>query len=109
MNWENGQPNARYWVLKLLKDNFGPGDKLVSTSFDGGAVATQAFITKKGKKILLINKQNKEVEIVLASTTGGLSASIVDVTTGENPPATLQLKGNSISLKPFAVAVVEVK
>ena len=109
MNWENGQPNARYWVLKLLKDNFGPGDKLVSTSFDGGAVATQAFITKKGKKILLINKQNKEVEIVLASATGGLSASIVDVTTGENPPATLQLKGNSISLKPFAVAVVEVK
>ena len=109
MNWENGQPNARYWVLKLLKDNFGPGDKLVSTSFDGGAVATQAFITKKGKKILLINKQNKEVEIVLASATGGLNASIVDVTTGENPPATLQLKGNSISLKPFAVAVVEVK
>ena len=25
MNWENGNPNARYWILKLLKDNFGPG------------------------------------------------------------------------------------
>lgn len=66
MNWENGKPNARYWVLKLLINNFGPGDKLVSTSWHGGStngqpssVASQAIITKKGKKILLINKLNK--------------------------------------------------
>ncbi len=24
MDWENGHPNARYWVLKLIKENFGP-------------------------------------------------------------------------------------
>ena len=29
VDWNNGKPNARYWVLKLLHDNFGPGDKLV--------------------------------------------------------------------------------
>jgi hypothetical protein len=32
VDWNTGQPNARYWVLKLLRDNFGPGDKLVETS-----------------------------------------------------------------------------
>ena len=32
MNYNTAQPNARYWVLKLLHDNFGPGDKLVETS-----------------------------------------------------------------------------
>lgn len=109
MNWQNGKPNARYWVLKLLKDNFGPGDKLVNTAFNGDAVATQAFLTKKGKQILLINKQNKEVEIVLAGEESLVGASTVDVSTGENPPASLQLNGNRIRLKPFAVAVVEIK
>ena len=25
VDWETGKPNARYWVVKLLHDNFGPG------------------------------------------------------------------------------------
>src|SRR4029079_15601880 len=53
MNWETGNPNARYWILKLLKDNFGPGDKLVATSLSYGDVISQGFITAKEKKILL--------------------------------------------------------
>ena len=31
-NQNAGAGTARYWVLKLLIDNFGPGDKIVSTS-----------------------------------------------------------------------------
>jgi len=31
VDWDTGQPNARFWVLKLLRANFGPGDKLVNT------------------------------------------------------------------------------
>src|SRR5262249_50938331 len=31
LHWENGQPNARYRVLKLLHDHFVPGDKIVTT------------------------------------------------------------------------------
>ena len=27
IDWKNGKPNARYWVLSLLKDNFHPGDQ----------------------------------------------------------------------------------
>ena len=30
MDWKNGKPNARYWVLKLIKDNFHSGDTLVN-------------------------------------------------------------------------------
>ncbi len=29
MNYNTTEPNPRFWVLKLLKDNFGPGDHLV--------------------------------------------------------------------------------
>ena len=32
VDWITGQPNARYWVLKLIHDNFGPGDKQVEST-----------------------------------------------------------------------------
>ena len=31
MDWTTNKPNARFWVLKLIKDNFHPGDKMVET------------------------------------------------------------------------------
>lgn len=106
MNWENGNPNARYWVLKLLKDNFGPGDKLVSTGINTSVVAAQGFITKEGKKILLINKRNEEIQIQLPADAKGAWLNYVDITTQENPPAKIQLIGNTIKLSPFSVAVI---
>lgn len=107
MDWENGNPNARYWVLKLIKDNFGPGDKLVSSSFNGSDVLCQAFITAKGKKLLLINQRNKEIQINLPAEAKGTHAEYVDVTTGENPPAQIRLANTAITLKPFSVEVVQ--
>lgn len=105
VNWENGNPNARYWVLKLLKDNFGPGDQLVNTTAEGD-IYSQAFITKSGKKILLINRQNKERTVVLPPDAKSKTISSVDVSTGENPPSKIEITDNTITLKPFAVAVV---
>jgi len=32
VDWETGAPNARFRVLELFKNNFGPGDNLVATS-----------------------------------------------------------------------------
>ena len=50
INWTNGKPNARYWVLRLIKDNFGPGDTLIETSVPGNAngnLYAQGFKTKR--------------------------------------------------------------
>ena len=109
MDWENGKPNARYWVLKLIKDNFGPGDKLVSTSFNGDGVICQAFITAKGKKLLLINQRNKEIKINLPAEAREALSENVDLTTGEGLFAQIKLTEAAIALKPFAVAVIEIK
>ena len=49
VDWNTGQPNARFWVLKLLRDNFGPGDKMVETHLDSPYVYAQAFVTPQGK------------------------------------------------------------
>ncbi len=109
MDWENGKPNARYWILKLLKDNFGPGDKLVTTSLNSGDAFCQAFITAKAKKILFINPHNSEVKINLPADAKDATASIVDMSTGENTAAQIPLNSNIITLKPFAVAVIQLK
>src|SRR5207302_10391385 len=65
LNYNTGAPNARFWVLKLLKDNFGPGDRLVETSEHNKDVAAQAFVTARGKKLLVINKRGSLQEISL--------------------------------------------
>jgi len=60
VDWDTGKPNPRFWVLKLLRDNFAPGDKLVETSAPSPTIYAQAFITRAGKrKVLLVNKRNQ--------------------------------------------------
>ena len=110
ISWSNGNPNSRYWVLKLILENFGKGDELVSTRLIGGsAIDYQAFKTKKGKRILLINKRNKDVSIVLPGDLKGSAVRSVDISTRESEPRSEQLSENKLSLKPFSVTVVEVK
>ncbi|MES2277490.1 MAG: glycosyl hydrolase family 39 [Bacteroidota bacterium] len=109
MNWKNSKPNARYWVLKLIKQNFGPGDKLQTTGLSSQDIAAQAFITAKGKKLLLINKHDKELQLDLPVDAKGATVDYVDMTTGDNPIGQTQLSSNTITLKPFAVTVVSWK
>lgn len=109
MNWKTGKPNARYWVLKLLKDNFAAGDALVDAHIAGSGTAgsdltIQAFNARQGKKVLLINKRNKTVKLAVPSFKGG-KLTVVDPSTGDDEPATLTID-REIELKPFAVGVV---
>ena len=109
MNWENGKPNARFWVLKLLRDNFGPGNYIVSTDLNTPEVGAQGFKTRDGRKILLINKRNAEINIQLPADAKDALVSFVDINTNENPPSQNQLSGSIIKLKPFSVAVIKFK
>jgi len=108
MDWDNSKPNARYWVLKEIKDNFGPGDKLVETKLPGNIgsdVAGQAFITASGKKLLLINKHDHAVDVPLPA--GATSATAVDVKSGEAAARSISIDADKITLDPFAVTVVK--
>ena len=103
MNWDNNKPNARYWVLKLLKDNFGPGDKLVETSLPesiGSDVAAQAFVTAKGKKLLLVNKRDHAIDVPLPAGSEHATAIAVDVQSGESAARPVALNGAKITLDP---------
>jgi hypothetical protein len=106
INWKNGKPNARFWALKLIKDNFGPGDTLFTSSVNTPDAAVQAFHTAKGKKLLLINKWNKDIQLDLPAGAKGSRVDYVDISTGDNPVGNYQLNSNTIRLTPFAVTVV---
>jgi hypothetical protein len=111
MNWENGNPNARYWVLRLIKENLGAGDILATTTCKskGNYVVAQGIKTKQGKKLLLINKHNTDAQVLLPADITAGSIKQVDITTQENAPSQTTANGNMITLKPFAVAIVDVK
>jgi hypothetical protein len=106
VDMKTGQPNANFWVIQLLRDNFGPGDKLVDTRLNLDSVSAQGWITHSGeRKVLLINKRNKFITITIPGKGGGVE-EFVDETTGYNPPGHSHLAENSVMLRPFAVAAV---
>jgi hypothetical protein len=105
LDWDTGKPNARFWVLKLLRDNFARGDKLVETTAPAPVVYAQGFIAPDGeRKVLLVNKRD---ELYTLNVPGAAEAELeyVDQTTGEEPPAKTRSTGEQITLKGFAVVV----
>lgn len=104
VDWRTGKPNARYWILKLLHDHLGPGDRLVSTLGGGSAIFAQAVITPAGaRELLLVNKRDRNIEVALPGAKG---ATVESVNRAYQPPAAAQVPGNTLALAPFQVSVV---
>jgi hypothetical protein len=109
MDWKDGKPNARYWVLKLIKDNFHSGDRMIKSDSGSTAFTAQAFITSTGKKVLLVNKRDRVVEARLPGGTSAVSLATVDETSGEGAARVTHPSGDTIHLAPFAVVVASVR
>lgn len=106
VDWKDGKPNARFWVLKLLHDNLGPGDKIVEIADDNPYVYALAFLTRDGKRrVLLINKRDRKFEVAVTGAAAG-EISFVDQTTSYQAPATAKLSGDRLTLGGYSVAVV---
>jgi len=107
LDWKTGKPNARYWVLKLLKDNFAPGDRIVPTELGRNTyVYAQGFVTRDSKrKVLLVNRRNRNIEVTFSGINGA-EVTRVDQTTNFNQPATEKISGEKLALGGFAVAII---
>jgi hypothetical protein len=108
VDWKDGRPNARLWVLKLLHDNFAPGDKIVELGFTpvDPYVSSLAVVTKQGKRrMLLVNKRDRDFDLSIPGAAGG-QLDYVDVTTAFQPPASAKLSSDSLTLHGFSVAVL---
>jgi len=106
INWKTGKPNARYWVLKLIHDNLGPGDALVNTDIVGDGLVAQGFVTGRGKRVLLINRSNRAIMLALPAAYRGAKLTVVDPSTGDNESAGSVIGGQGVDLKPLAVGVI---
>ncbi|MGH9495438.1 MAG: glycosyl hydrolase family 39 [Candidatus Sulfotelmatobacter sp.] len=106
VDWNTGLPNARYRVLELLHRNFGPGDRGVKVSYKSSDVFVTGYISPSGeRKILLVNKRNRDAVVRLAQLAGAREEH-VDVRTGGSAIANGRLDPDQVALGPFAVSVV---
>ncbi len=105
VDWSTGAPNARFRVLELLKNNFGPGDRIVNTVSRSSAVYALGMISPKGgRKLLLVNKRDRDIDLTL----GGRASQVeyVDQTTKGAPPVRQALSANKLTLHGLSVSVV---
>jgi hypothetical protein len=111
INWNTGNGNARYWVLKLLIEYFHDGDKLLLTNTTREDVLhAQAHIScLNSRKVLLLVNKTKESLKVTVNNAKGATMHYVDEFTGDNPPATTILQSDVVALNPFAVAILLVR
>ena len=103
--YQTGLPTARLRILQLIQNTILIGDKLVQTTGDESQFHAQAFEAADAtKKVLLVNKLDKELTIQISDFQNA-DAKIVDVTTGGNPWRTEGIDGG-IRLPSYAVAVI---
>ena len=114
VDWGAGLPNARYRVLQLLKDHFGPGDKLVDMERKGfppspsaNFVYSHGVLTREGgqRRLLLVNTRDRAFTVSLPGAKGG-QVSYVDQTSASAPPASRKVDSETLTLGGYAVAVV---
>jgi hypothetical protein len=74
------------------------------------AVAAQGYRSPGGhRKLLLVNKRDRTVQIALPADTAGGRVESVDTATAEGPPRAAVLAGPILELAPFAVSVVTLR
>ncbi|KAK0108098.1 hypothetical protein ONS95_002919 [Cadophora gregata] len=110
VDYWSGELNARGRVLHLMQKSFGAGDTVVETLFKGkdlgASVHAQAFVTKEGKrKVLLVNKLNETAQVNIKEFGSGLS-EVVDLSTGGKMWRTTTVEGGIYSLTGWATAVL---
>jgi hypothetical protein len=109
INYTTNKPNARFWVLKLIKDNIRPGCKLTETNIDangGGDIAAQAFLDGNKKLILILNKRNKPINISLPQECKNARSLSVNPTSADSPPLESTISNSQATLEPFEVKLV---
>lgn len=106
VDWETGKPNPRFRVLQLIRDNFGPGDRIVETQIPDSYAHAFAVVSPTGQhRLLLINKRQQPMEVSIAGAANA-QEQFVDMSTGSQPPSSRKLASDNVKLGGFSVAVI---
>lgn len=114
VDWQTGEPNARFRVLELLRGSLTPGDILiqdpVAAALDDnarilGVPNRLPFLHDGRRRVLLVNRGNSSVTTNLPGAAGG-NVRIVDMKSAGGPIRTEAVTSSNVELGPYAVAVV---
>ena len=104
VDWNTGGPNARFRVLELLKNHFGPGDKIVKATSHTPYVYALGMVKPNGeRKLLLVSKRDRPLEVELPAT--ATTVDFVDQTSKGGPIRCESRGGGTLTLPGLAVAV----
>jgi hypothetical protein len=107
VDWTTGRPNARFEVLRLLHDNLTPGERMFRMGPFGYDIDTAALESTSGvKKLLLVNKRNRDITLQLPPEFAHGSITTVDVSASTTRPAAQPWSSSTLTLPPFAVTVI---
>lgn len=114
VDWETGEPNARFRVLELLREALVPGIELIvdpvwsalpGTARLLGVPDRLPFMLDDVKRILLVNRGSTTVMTDLPGAEGG-TIRVVDTQSAGGPIQSAVVASPTIELGAYAVAVV---
>ena len=131
VNWETGAPNARFYVLKLLKDHLRRGDQIRDLRSSDSRIYARSFtrmhdcgerdeivasvldcpLLQEGRmesNIIVVNKSRQSVTVRIPGIADG-TLEYLDSASPESPPVRGSLDDDTINLKPYEVAIVTLK
>ena len=105
VDWNTGAPNARFRVLQLLKDNFGPGDRIVEARSTSPYVYALAYISKAGEhNVLMVNKRDRDLDVQLPEVVK--QVRFVNQETKGGEPRTIAPARKAVRLHGLEVAIL---
>lgn len=112
VDWETGEPNARYHATKLMVDHIRPGDRLVPTTtgapgYPDARVHAQAVIGADGRRrIVLVNKRNVPMHVEVGDCSRNSTLYSVDASTPTGAPTAHAIGEGRVTLPAYASAVL---
>ncbi|GAA4664350.1 hypothetical protein [Frondihabitans cladoniiphilus] len=112
VDWNTGEPNARFRVLQLLRESLVPGDVLVAdplvaaTGGRGDALGVPdrlPFVHDGERRVLLVNRTGEPVTTEVPGAVGG-SLRTVDEESAGGPIRSSGVDSDTIELAPYSVA-----
>jgi len=118
LDWKTGEPNAKYWVVRMLATQLGAGRKTLHSSVvsSTGTNDTDALhvlpmdVAERGRYVLMVSKVETPLTVIL----GGAASSLATVLAGTGPepgfapPEAVRLGADgALTLGAYGVALVQ--
>ncbi|MGW6331877.1 hypothetical protein [Nocardia rhamnosiphila] len=112
VDWDTGEPNARYHATKLMVDHVRLGDRLVPTTtgvpgYPDARIHAQATVGADGRRrVVLVNKRSVPVDVEVGDCSRQSTLYSVDAATPTGTPTAHTVRDGRLTLPAHASAVL---